>query len=217
MAPQESPRNTAAAPGTAEPPEAAGELGERALRTREAIIEASRKLFLERGYAGTRISNITDACGISRAGFYTYFRDKREVFNTIGEETSKDILAVVSLWSDMPDPVTLPDITSWVREYFTFMDRHGAFIFSSTQSAPTDEEFRRTSQRIQMRVAWQLGTALVARQQKRYTAPEALGLTMMAMLDQSYFYSRVWRLPVDDEDMINTLAEQIYGSLADGR
>jgi hypothetical protein len=40
---------------------------------------------------------------------------------------------------------------------------------------------------------------------------------MMAMLDQSYFYSRVWRLPVDDEDMIATLAEQIHDSLANGR
>jgi len=215
MTSHESPRSTAATAGAADTPEA-GALGERAVRTREAIIEASRKLFLERGYAGTRINNITDACGISRAGFYTYFRDKREIFNTIGEETSKEILAVVSLWSDMPDPATLPDITSWVREYFTFMDRHGAFIFSSTQSAPTDEEFRRSSQRIQMRVAWQLGTALVSRQQQRSEAPEALGLAMMGMLDQSYFYSRVWRLPVDDEDMINTLAAQIHGSLANG-
>jgi AcrR family transcriptional regulator len=202
--------------GTAETPETGVALGDRAIRTREAILEASRKLFLERGYAGTRINNITDACGISRAGFYTYFRDKREVFNTIGEETYKEIVAVVSLWSDLPIPATLSDIADWVRKYFTFMDQHGAFIFSSTQSAPTDDEFRRNSQRTQMRVAWLLGTSLVSRQQKRYEAPEALGLTMMAMLDQSYFYSRVWRLPVDDEDMINTLAEQIYGSLTNG-
>ncbi|MDV6264723.1 TetR/AcrR family transcriptional regulator [Rhodococcoides yunnanense] len=198
-------------------PEHALPLGERAVRTREAILDASRRLFLERGYAGTRISNITDACGISRAGFYTYFRDKREVFNTIGEETYKEIVSVVSRWSDMPSPASLTDVISWVREYFAFMDEHGAFIFSSTQSAPTDDEFRRNSQRTQTRVAWLLGTNLVLRQERRYDAPEALGLTMMAMLDQSYYYSRVWQLPVDDDDMIRTLGEQIHDSLANGR
>ncbi|MDV7136529.1 TetR/AcrR family transcriptional regulator [Williamsia muralis] len=217
MTSHESPHSVGTASGTVATPEGGAALGERAVRTREAILEASRKLFLERGYAGTRINNITDACGISRAGFYTYFRDKREVFNTIGEETYKEILAVVSLWSDIPSPAALSDVASWVRQYFDFMDRHGAFIFSSTQSAPTDDEFRRTSQRTQMRVAWLLGTNLVSRQERRYEAPEALGLTMMAMLDQSYFYSRVWRLPVDDEDMISTLAEQIHDLLANGR
>jgi AcrR family transcriptional regulator len=217
MTPHDAPPSADATSGTEATPANGVALGERAVRTREAILEASRKLFLERGYAGTRINNITDACGISRAGFYTYFRDKREVFNTIGEETYKEIVAVVSLWSDIPSPASLSDITTWVRQYFDFMDRHGAFIFSSTQSAPTDDEFRRNSQRTQMRVAWLLGTNLVSRQQKRYEAPEALGLTMMAMLDQSYFYSRVWRLPVDDEDMVTTLAEQIYDSLANSR
>jgi hypothetical protein len=68
-----------------------------------------------------------------------------------------------------------------------------------------------------MRVAWVLGTNLLSRQQKRYNAPEALGLTTMAMLDQSYFYSRVWRLPVDDEDIIATLGRQIHDSLVNSR
>ena len=55
--------------------------GGRGERTRALILESSRRLFLERGYAGTPINAITEACGISRAAFYTYFKDKREVFN----------------------------------------------------------------------------------------------------------------------------------------
>src|ERR1700736_4751491 len=75
-----------------------GSRGGRAARTRSTILEACRTLFLDRGYAGTRINNITDACGISRAGFYTYFRDKREVFNIIGETAYHEILQVVNQW-----------------------------------------------------------------------------------------------------------------------
>ncbi|MBP2369757.1 TetR family transcriptional regulator [Pseudonocardia parietis] len=37
-------------------------------------------LFLDQGYAGARIGDITDRCGISRTGSYTCFRGKREVF-----------------------------------------------------------------------------------------------------------------------------------------
>src|SRR5277367_2053611 len=68
-----------AADGTA----AAADLGPRATRTRDRILAASRELFLKHGYAGTRIGQITAECGISRAGFYTYFRDKQEIFNAL--------------------------------------------------------------------------------------------------------------------------------------
>jgi AcrR family transcriptional regulator len=192
-------------------------LGLRAARTRESIIEAARALFLERGYAGTRINNITDACGISRAGFYTYFRDKREIFNILGEATYHEILKVVGRWDALPRPCSHEDVAVWVRDYFAFMDQHGAFIFSSTQSAPTDEEFRQNAQRTQMRVAWLLGTNLRGRQKRQSEAPEALGLATMAMLDRSWFYSRVWHLPVDDTDMVNTVAAMIVDSLENAR
>ena len=112
-------------------------LGWRAQRTRESILEASRKLFLERGYAGTRINNITDACGISRAGFYTYFKDKREVFNLLGQTAYDEILEVIARWDTLPKTPALADIVEWVEAYFAFMDRHGAFIFSSASSGPT--------------------------------------------------------------------------------
>src|SRR3984885_13494015 len=69
-------------------------------RTRAAILDASRRLFLERGYAGTPINAITEACGISRAGFYTYFKDKREIFNILGKHAYREALTVIAEWAD---------------------------------------------------------------------------------------------------------------------
>lgn len=177
-------------------------LGERALRTRDSILEASRRLFLERGYSGTRINNITDACGISRAGFYTYFKDKHEVAVILGETAHQDILEVIGKWDSMPDPLTLPDVTAWVQDYFAFMDLHGAFIFSATQSAP-DEEFRKAAIRMQMRVAFLLGMSLRSRAAEPTDAPEALGLTTLAMLDRSWHFLHAQNLPVSETDMID--------------
>jgi AcrR family transcriptional regulator len=191
---------------------AEGKLGQRAARTRNAILEASKQLFLERGYAGTRISNITDACGISRAGFYTYFKDKREIFNSLGEVTYHELIDVIGAWDDLPRPCTHDDAEAWVRRYFAFMDQHGAFILSA-QSGPADEDVRVASNRMQMRVAWLLGVSLRGRQRTPTDAPEALGLATQAMMDRSWYHCRAQRLPVDGDDILRTIADFIIAAL----
>jgi len=191
---------------------AQGGLGQRAARTRQAILDASRQLFLDRGYAGTRINNITDACGISRAGFYTYFQDKREVFNVLGETAYREILEVVGAWEKMPRPCSRSDVEDWVRRYFAFMDRHGAFILSAQSKAP-DEDIRAKSGRMQMRVWFLLGVNLRSRQHTPTDAPEALGLTIMAMLDRSWYLCHAGDLPVDDTDVVHTITMTIMNVL----
>ncbi|WP_330255167.1 TetR/AcrR family transcriptional regulator [Nocardia sp. NBC_00565] len=189
-----------------------GKLGKRAVRTRNAILEASKRLFLERGYTGTRINNITDECGISRAGFYTYFRDKREIFNTLGEATYHGLLDIVARWDSIPQPCDRAAVEAWVREYFAFMDQHGAFILSA-HSGPSDEDVRVATTRMQMRVVWLLGMSLRNRQQHPTAAPEALGLTTQAMLDRSWFVTHTQPLPVASEDVVNAVADYIMAVL----
>jgi len=190
-----------------------GRLGRRAARTRNTILEASKQLFLERGYTGTRINNITDACGISRAGFYTYFRDKREIFNTLGEETYHELLGVVSHWDTIAQPCTRADVETWVRDYFAFMDKHGAFILSA-QSGPSDEDVRIASTRMQMRVVWLLGVSLRSRQRNPTDAPEALGLCTQAMLDRSWYLTHTQQqLPVAEDDVVRTVIDFVMAIL----
>src|SRR4030081_3279874 len=83
-------------------------------RTRSAILDASRRLFLERGYAGTPINAITEACGISRAGFYTYFKDKREISNEPGNTAYREALAFIAEWAESDEPFGAADISAWV-------------------------------------------------------------------------------------------------------
>ncbi|WP_163554434.1 TetR/AcrR family transcriptional regulator [Candidatus Frankia alpina] len=190
----------------------AGRLGWRAARTRNAILDASKKLFLERGYAGTRINNITDACGISRAGFYTYFRDKREIFDTLGQATFRELLQVVAEWETIARPCTRADVVAWVWQYFAFMDQHGAFILSA-QSGPADESVGAASNKMQMRVAWLLGVHLRGRQRTPTDAPEALGLTVQSMMDRTWYHCHAQHLPVDDADVVNTIGGFITAAL----
>ncbi|MEX5636457.1 TetR/AcrR family transcriptional regulator [Parafrankia sp. FMc2] len=187
-------------------------LGPRAARTRNAILQASKQLFLDRGYGGTRINNITDACGISRAGFYTYFRDKREIFNMLGDVTYHDLLKVVGALDHLPRPACRADLEGWIRQYFAFMDEHGAFILSA-QSGPADEAVRLASNRMQMRVAFLLGVSLRGRQQHPTTAPEALGLAAQAMMDRSWYHCCAQQLPIDVNDVVGVVADFFVAAL----
>ena len=48
-------------------------------KTRDALIRAAFRLFLDRGYEATTIDDITEAAGVSRRTFFRYFSTKEAV------------------------------------------------------------------------------------------------------------------------------------------
>ncbi|QLL10114.1 TetR/AcrR family transcriptional regulator [Mycobacterium vicinigordonae] len=175
-------------------------------RTRSAILSASRRLFLERGYAGTPINAITEACGISRAGFYTYFKDKREIFNELGKNAYHDAMAVIAEWSDADVAFGVDEIRDWVAHYFDYMDRHGAFVMASDQSAPDDEGFRLSRNRMVSRASWKLGQVVAAR---GVHSPDVIGVTIMGLLDRAWFTVHRQTVAVDRNEMIAVVTEMV--------
>ena len=186
--------------------------GWRAERTRAAILSAAERLFLERGYGGTRINDITEACGVSRASFYTYFHDKRDVFNGLGRDTYRDLLDIIGEWAEIPTPCSRSDVMRWVKAYFAYMDVHGALTVSA-QSGPADEKVRLDSNKMQMRAARLLGAVLASRKRTPTPAPVALGLATTAMLDRSWYHCHHRRLEIADDDMLGILADYIMAML----
>jgi AcrR family transcriptional regulator len=49
--------------------------------TREAVLDAARRLFAERGYEATSVREIADAAGVGERTFYRYFDGKRGVLD----------------------------------------------------------------------------------------------------------------------------------------
>ena len=184
--------------------------GTRGERTRLAILEASRRLFLERGYAGTPINAITEACGISRAGFYTYFKDKREIFNVLGETAYHEVLAVIAEWSEAREPFGPADIRAWIGHYFDYMDRHGAFVLAAAHSAPDDEAFRNSRNRMVSRASWKLGQAITA---DGPHSPDVIGAAVTGLLDRAWHTVNRQTLAVERAEMIAVVAEMV-GAMA---
>lgn len=180
-------------------------------RTRSAILDASRRLFLERGFRGTPINAITEACGISRAGFYTYFKDKREIFNVLGKTAYHDVLAVIAHCAAAMRSTDPDAVCRWVGKYFDYMDRHGAFVTAAAHTAPDDEEFRRSRNHMMTRAAWKLGQAICAEGKH---SPEVIGIAAMGLLDRSWYAVQTQSVPVDRAEMIDMVAETIAAMAA---
>jgi TetR/AcrR family transcriptional regulator len=175
-------------------------------RTRAAILDASRRLFLERGYSGTPINAITEACGISRAGFYTYFKDKREIFNVLGETAYHDAVTVIAEWAEAAEPFGPADVRAWVGHYFDYMDQHGAFVLASAHSAPDDDAFRMSRNRMVSRASWKLGQAIAG---DGAHSPEVVGVAVMGLLDRAWYTVHRQTVAVDLDEMIAVVAEMI--------
>ena len=71
----------------------AGTLSAKGRQTREAIEQAARKLFAERGFHGTTLADITSAAGKSPAVFYRYFTDKEDLLAALASSFLHDIVA----------------------------------------------------------------------------------------------------------------------------
>lgn len=63
--------------------------------TEEKIIEAARKVFLEKGYAATRTRDIAEEAGINLALLNYYFRSKEKLFQLVMVEKLQQLFSVV--------------------------------------------------------------------------------------------------------------------------
>lgn len=61
--------------------------------TEAQIIEAAKKIFLQKGLSGARMQDIADEAGINKAMLHYYFRSKEKLFEIIFNEAAEKILS----------------------------------------------------------------------------------------------------------------------------
>jgi len=81
---------------------------ERGEPTRDALLTAARALFAERGYAGVGTEEVVRRAGVTRGALYHHFRDKRDLFRAVFEQTEGEIVqAIGERVAGIADPMEL--------------------------------------------------------------------------------------------------------------
>ena len=102
---------------------------------RTQLILASEKAFLRLGYSRTTVQDVMDEAGISRGGFYLYFANKADLFESLLERRDNEIINQFKRLKVMGGPIA------------------PVLIELSMQTSPVEEEDRR---RIAMIVEYHL-------------------------------------------------------------
>lgn len=208
-----TPRRNEVPPASRRSP--AEELGPKARRTVQSILDNARELFLDRGYVSTAVEDITSAAGVSRATFWTYFATKQDVLRALGENVEEEGLAVAREFAEIPAGASLEAVTRWVHTYLRFLDTHGAFINASFQAAYTDPELRQWGLGAELRGAETLGKGLLHLQAGKATRgvdPVVQGLAILSMLERFWYQWRVGGMDLDEEAVARSMAQLIWGA-----
>ncbi|WP_175439329.1 TetR/AcrR family transcriptional regulator [Streptomyces vilmorinianum] len=121
---------------------------ESAARTRARIREAAARLFVEKGYTGTRMKEVAAEAGVGERTLYDVFPTKVELFgHTLGVATvgNEDAVAV----ADRPEIRALREegdpaeaVTAMVVYAADLLDRAGDLIMVSVEAAGADPDMR---------------------------------------------------------------------------
>jgi AcrR family transcriptional regulator len=69
---------------------------------RSEIVDVAEKLFAERGFDATAVSDIVKAVNVAQGTFYCYFKSKRDVLQAVAEKTIAQFLLEVRQIVDRP-------------------------------------------------------------------------------------------------------------------
>lgn len=114
-------------------------------RRRRAVLDASLRVFSEKGYHATRISDLIEAAGIARGTFYLYFESKNAIFHELLDELLVRIRASVDGVETDAGAAPLRDqLLTIVRRVLATFHEHPALTRLVMRSAPgLDEEVDR--------------------------------------------------------------------------
>jgi AcrR family transcriptional regulator len=195
------------------------DVGSKGLRTKRRILEEAKRLMLAKGYDATTISDITEASGIRRASFYTYFTSKQDVLMAIGHDAEDAGMAAAEGLRRLTSHSSIDDVAEWVDEYFAFWDEHGSFVYAAFQAAYANPELRDWSVNSELTGARILGNALVKlRGGKRLAGVDPLvqGLAIQSMMERFWFHWRVAGAPLKHSAVAYSIAQLIWASAHTG-
>jgi TetR/AcrR family acrAB operon transcriptional repressor len=87
---------------------------EEAAATRDSILDAAEKLFVEQGVSRTTLQHIATAAGVTRGAIYWHFDDKGALFNAMMERATLPLEAELQVLDESESSDPLADLRSYM-------------------------------------------------------------------------------------------------------
>lgn len=101
-------------------------------KTREKLIEVARQLFVHKGIENTTMNDIAAASDKGRRTIYTYFKNKREIYNAVIERESEQLVGRLRVITERDDLDITAKLEQYLKIRFDFltetMPRHESIL-----------------------------------------------------------------------------------------
>ncbi|WP_183473827.1 TetR/AcrR family transcriptional regulator [Mycolicibacterium iranicum] len=196
------------------PPGPSETLSAKGRQTRDAIEQAARKLFAERGFHGTTLGDITSAAGKSPAVFYRYFADKEDLLAALAESFLHEVVTPSGLRVPLPESADDDEFfTMVVTGYWTMFKQNIGIMIAVAQLAATQPRFASVQNEFR-RFGMDIVAASVRRAQEQgYAAelnPEHTAAAIALLFENFttvFVGSSGLGFDMDDRDAIATLSQ----------
>jgi len=91
---------------------------EEAAATRDSILDAAEKLFVEQGVSRTTLQHIATEAGVTRGAIYWHFDDKGALFNAMMERVTLPFECALSSLGKVDPATVLDDVRNFFVEIF---------------------------------------------------------------------------------------------------
>ena len=180
--------------------------------TEERILKQAMRLFLEKGYHGTSIDDITQAAGLTKGALYWHFRSKEDLLKRIVEEFEKRFLdgliqAVKDVRGDTHDKF---EKFFRYNAAFSYYNRELCVSFTTLAAElvgahhGTEPEFRRIYKKYQKFLSHLLLQGKKEKVFKKEIDPDLAALIIIAFNDGILIRWFMNRNEIDGEAYVNT-------------
>lgn len=198
-------------------------LGEQGERTRAKLLEAARAVFRERGYAASRIDDITQTAGTSHGAFYLYFQNKQDILEALAVETADEMYGLADRLETIEFGETgYEQLRSWVDAFIDAYELHAPVVNAwIAADSEQDTRFDRLGREVLAKFAGRIATSIeraVAEGVRHPVHPGTAAVALVAMLERVCYFWLVRGGPMRREVVRDTLAaiwyEAIFGQRA---
>lgn len=186
----------------------------RGRKTRDALLDAARKVFETVGFPDTRVEHIAQEANVSYGTFYRYFESKEEVFRELSTRLFEDMHRREPTDGDLSPAEKL---VASNRSYYQSYRRNAPLMAIVEQVATFNDEFRELRHEHRRQLIDRTSRAIARWQQDGLVTatldPVLAARAMAAMVDHTLY---LWLIQGDDADeaaLLDTLDQMCLGAL----